>query len=185
MVTNGTSNKPTGNDTSEKPSPSKSTSLLGKISFNIEEVISFYWSGLIVGFMALWITIEILARLSVNFSFYGIPDIVALLMVVLTFTSLSGVQRNKAHIRMDLLPNKLSGRSLGILETVNLLFGVVAAIIVFFAGTSYVLTLYEGGAVTEAVRWPLWTAGIFLPIGCLLLLLRLGVHIKQYFSTIF
>ncbi len=152
----------------------------------IESVVGLDICGcIIVGGMFV-ITANIISRFIFNFPFQGLSDIVCLMVVLITYLTLSRVQRDKAHIKMDLLLQKLSGRRWArlILEFIGLLLTIVAAVIIFYLVSTNALYMYQRNVLTEAIFFPQWPIGLAASLGCLMLLIRLGIDLKRQLTGI-
>jgi len=144
----------------------------------IEETISFYLGGLLIVFVMLFVATEIISRLILNYSFVGIVDIIELCVLVICFVTLSGVQREDAHIKMDLVTDKLSGTKAGsIVKRVNLLLMTLTIAIICYAVGKAGFALFQAGNVTMTIYLPIWPAMVFVTVGCFLMLIRLILDI--------
>lgn len=165
----------------EKPS----ASLFGRAFSAVEEVASLYCGAALIAVMVAFIAVEVISRLSVNYSFIGIVDIVSLCLVVITCITLSGVQREDAHIKMDLVAVKLSGRRAGyVLQFIILLLAMVTMGIFCYMMAKEALILYRTHDFTITINWPVWPFAMIIPLGLLLLIIRLGIQIKQSLTGI-
>lgn len=165
---------------SEMMDSDKPSSLPARAFSAVEVFLSYFLTGALVAFMMLCVTAEVIFRLTFNHSFVGLVDVVSLCVIMLAFLSLSGVQRENAHIAMDLMPVRFSGRRVGsVLEFTNLLLVMVALLPLIYTGTFNVISLYQDKSSTMTIYWPLWPAGIAVPLGCILMFIRVGMQIWQ------
>jgi TRAP-type C4-dicarboxylate transport system permease small subunit len=157
---------------------SNSSSLAGRAFSAVEAFLSYVLPGALVAFMMFFITAEVVLRLTINHSFVGLVDIISLCVIILAFLSLSGIQRENSHIAMDLVPMRLSGKHAGsVLEFINLLILIAALLPLIYTGACNVISLYQDQSTTMTIYWPLWPAGIVIPLGCLLMCMRVGIQI--------
>ena len=151
----------------------------------VEQWFGDVWCGVLIAFMTLFMCTEIFARLIFNYSFIGIVDIVSLCLVMITYACLAAVERDDSHIKMDLIPERLSGKVSGaVLESINMVLGMIAVGFLLYAVTITVISLQRVGGVTMTIYWPYWPAGLFMPIGCLLYIVRMGVNLRKALSKI-
>ena len=152
----------------------------GQLFDAAENMISFYLNGAIIFSVMCMISIEILSRYFFNFSFMGVVDIVELTMLVLAFASLSGVQRDDNHIKVDLIEKKLNGRIIGlVLHLFNRLLTLLVSVVLFYVAIRAALEAYQDNILTWMVFLPKWPAVLFIPIGWFLLCIRVGIQIKH------
>lgn len=157
--------------------------MFSRIFSRVEWLFGDVFCGLIIAFIAAFICTEILGRLTVNHSFMGIVDIVSLCLIILVFAPLAAVQRDGAHIRMDLIVDRLSGKRSGlILEIVNLVIGICITGFLCFAAVLIFLHVYHMGSRTVTIFLPWYPAAIFMPIGFLLFAIRMGMQVKSNIS---
>lgn len=163
----------------------KITKLRGSRYSATEEIVSFVLGGWLVVFLMFMMAFQIFSRYLFNYPFKGVSDLVCLIVVVITFVSLSGVQREKGHISMNLLADRLSGRWSGaVLELVVLLLMLVTTSFIFYVVLSRPGYFYKANAITEVLYIPQWPVAIVMPIGALLLLVRVCLQIKEQINII-
>jgi len=165
-------------------SSGKMAHVLGGVFETAENIFSFYLNGIIICFVMFFISTEIICRRFFNFSFLGVMDIVELTMLIIAFTSLSGVQRDDRHIKVDLIEKKLQGRWSGfILSLFNKLLTLAVAIVLFYIAIRAAMEAYQDNILTWMIYLPKWPAVVFVPIGWLLLCIRVGIQIRQGFVS--
>ena len=64
------------------------------------------------------------------------------------------------------------------------LLGLVTAIVFTYVGAMAFISSYETSIKTLAIFWPIWPAMIFIPIGFLMLTLRLSIQFKQDIASL-
>lgn len=161
-----------------------SVQVWGKVFDVAENIFSFYLNGLIIGFVMFFISTEIICRYFFSFSFLGVMDIVELTMLIIAFTSLSGVQKNDRHIKVDLLEKKLKGRRSGyILYLFNRILTLGVSIALFYISIRAVMEAYQDNILTWMIYLPKWPAVAFVPIGWLLMCIRVGIQVRQVFVS--
>ena len=158
----------------------RSHNALACILKSSERVFSFYIPGVFLAYICLFITTEILARLLFNYSFVGVVDLVEQTVVMVTYLSIAGVQSERGHITMDLLPNKLKTRRAGpILDCFFLGVGIITMLVVLIAVTFYWIHTIHGGDQLPTLVWPKWPFTIAMPLGILFMLLRLVMQFTE------
>jgi len=151
-----------------------------------ERVISRYIPGIFLVIICTLITAEILARTIFNHSFIGVIDLVEQAVVMLTYLALAGVQKERGHINMDILPKKLRSRRAGyILDCIFLTICIATMVIIFFIVCMYwIQTIKEHDQLSTLV-WPKWPFMVTMPMGILFIAIRLCIQFWESFSLAF
>ena len=102
-------------------------------------------------------------------------DLVSLyLMVALFFLSLSMTQRDRHHVRVDILLNHVSPPARHAMNLVGDSLSAVVMLIILYQGfLKFRSNWLTDGVVAGAIPWPTWLTAVFVPIGVGLLVLRL------------
>ena len=80
----------------------------------IEDLLSQRFTGIIIVMMIIGTCIDVFSRYVLNTSMLGLAEASELLVLVITFSSLSIVEKTDAHIKVDLLERLLMKRRVGI-----------------------------------------------------------------------
>jgi len=151
---------------------SKEKASKGVSSF--EDLFSYYMPGVLIVILMILMCAEICLRWVFRTSLMGVVEMVEVSMVVITFASLAGIQRDKGHVRMNLLIDRLSGKRIGaLIEALNPLFIFAMCAILFYPFVRAVIRFKQFNETTEYFLIPLWLVGIFMPLGLLVLCIRL------------
>jgi TRAP-type C4-dicarboxylate transport system permease small subunit len=138
-----------------------------------EDLFSFYLPGVIIVFLMFVMCIEICLRWLFRTSLMGVVEIVESAMVVITFASLSGIQRDKGHVRMNLFIDRLSGKRSGtLLEVLSAAFIFIMIALLLYPFTEAVIRFKQANEMTEYMCIPLWLVGLSMPLGLLMLCIR-------------
>lgn len=148
----------------------------------VEELMGLHITGLFLLISTFGIFIEIILRKMFLSSIFGLEEIVSFSMMILTFLTLSINQKDGQHVKMDLIMERLEPKSHRLLELTALLLSLSTFIIVTYAGVLYCMDLYLKGAITVLLAWPFWPVYLVVPVGSLLLCLRLGLQFKEKFQ---
>ncbi|MDP1538119.1 MAG: TRAP transporter small permease [Burkholderiales bacterium] len=102
-------------------------------------------------------------------------DLISLyLMVALFFLALSVTQRDRHHVRVDILLGRVSPRARHAMELTGNLLTALVMFAILYQGSTKVWDSWQTQAVMAGpIPWPTWLTAIFVPIGTALLLLRL------------
>ena len=89
----------------------KEKSTIGYSSF--EDLFCYYIPGVLTVFLMIIMCTEICLRWLFSTSLQGVVEIVESAMVIITFSSLAVIQREKGHVMMNLVIDKLSKKKIG------------------------------------------------------------------------
>jgi TRAP-type C4-dicarboxylate transport system permease small subunit len=113
----------------------------------------------------------------INHPMFGYIDMIQLAMPILAVLGISYAQRYGVHIRMDILVERLRGRPLWIVETVNAF--LTLGIIVLLTRFSWVFfrDAYDSGDSTIDALYLTWPSKVLVPIALGILALRMAVQL--------
>ena len=120
---------------------------------------------------------EIVGRYLFNTPIPGYLENTELLMAAIVFLGIGFNQRVGAHIRMDLLINKLKGRAYHISEVITQCFSLIIIGSICIYSFFSTLEAYQMGDVTEYLFTPTWPSKLCVPLGCFFLCVRLIIQI--------
>jgi len=86
-------------------------------------------------------------------------------MVLITFIGIGFGVRRARHIRMSALYDQLSGRARKILVVVISLATAMLLLALAWFAVQYALHVWQSGSVTPALRIPLYTIYLWVPVG--------------------
>ena len=113
----------------------------------------------------------------INRPMFGYIDMIQLAMPILAVLGISYAQRHGVHIRMDILVERLRGRTLWLVECFNSL--VTLAIVALLTRFSWVFfhDAYTSGDSTIDAQYLTWPSKILVPAALGLLVLRMVVQL--------
>lgn len=98
------------------------------------------------------------------------------LMVIVATLALPWGDRQGAFIRLSIIRRLLHPRAAGYLDAFNGLTGAAVFFgLAWFSGARTLDKWHTGDAIFGVIDWPVWLSLMWVPIGCLLLALRLAV----------
>jgi len=160
----------------EKNSRSKTAKRLFEI---IENVVSAYLTALIIAGLSISMCIEVVQRWIFNRSFVGLPEVLEIIAVVITFTALSTVQRSDAHVAMRTILDKLmQGRAGPIICFINALGVFALFIFISFVLSVFTYQAYKVGHTTTNIFMPIWPGFFIATMGSILMIIRVGIQMK-------
>lgn len=160
-----------------------SQSALENFVDSMEKTITYFGLGILVVAMCLFITGEILSRLLFNYSFLGVVELVEQLVVILAYLSIAAVQKERKHITVDILPEKLRARKAGpILDCILLAVSASMMAFMFVEVIWFLVRAYKMNSTTTTLFWPVWPFILVMAIGILMMIMRLAMQLKNGFS---
>jgi len=136
-------------------------------------------SILLMGMMFL-IVCDVAGGYLFNKPIQGKLEVTEFIMAALVFLTLSYTQAIKAHIKVDLLVERVPDRARLILELVAYLLGLMLFVFILWEGVMSAKEAWEVSEVTEGViPFPTFPAKLTIPIGSFLLCLRFIVDIVE------
>ena len=120
---------------------------------------------------------EIIARYVFTSPIPGYVEDVELIMAAIVFLGIGYTQRVGAHIRMDMLITRLTGRFYHIAEALALLLALVGFGIICISSFQFTLDAYQVGDVTEYLYTPTWPSKLCVPLGSFFLCTRFIIQI--------
>ncbi|MFC1917888.1 TRAP transporter small permease subunit [Chloroflexota bacterium] len=139
-------------------------------------------SAAILAFVMMWaVMLQITLRLF-TVSPPGIYEGIELFLVGTVFFAISYTQKIGAHVRMELLIDRIKGKGRYIIEIIYLaLFLLAFAIITWQGAKSTWIAFSTGDTSMSIVPIVTWPARLIVPVGCFFLCIR---FIRQIFSYI-
>jgi TRAP-type mannitol/chloroaromatic compound transport system permease small subunit len=118
-----------------------------------------------------------LCMAGINQPLFGYIDMIQLAMPILAVLGIAYAQRYGVHIRMDILIERLRGRTLWLVETFNSL--VTLGIVVLLTRFSWVFfrDAYTSGDSTIDAQYLTWPSKLLVPISLAILALRMLVQL--------
>jgi TRAP-type C4-dicarboxylate transport system permease small subunit len=145
----------------------------------IEGFIGYLLPGLLMVSITFGVFAEIILRKMFDSSLFGLEEYVCLAMINITCLPIGTIQKDWAHVRMDLVVTMLKPKFSAILEILSLAISAAMFAVLIYGGAAYVNKLYNEGAITVLRAWPLWPAYLSVPLGSALLTIRLGIQIAS------
>jgi len=150
----------------------------------IEQIFSLGITGILTAGIGVFITVEVLSRLFLNYSFQGLVDLVELYCALLAFLSLAIVQADRGHITVDILPLKLKPYRAGlILDCVQLAMGILIMAFLLVEVTWFLFESIKINNTTLTLFWPVWPFVGGMIVGIFLYILRMVRQFKDSFSS--
>ena len=154
---------------------------LARIFTITEEIISLYFTGTVIVILVVAMCVEIVLRFTLNKSLLGLPEVVELAVVAITFTGLALVQRDDSHIKMDTLITWLMKRRVGhVVKFLTALSIAALFVIVSWVLAQYTLVAYEVGHTTWNIYMPIWPVYLLVTLASIIMLIRLIVQMKDH-----
>ena len=144
----------------------------------VEDTLNFIAATAVLFLMMLGV-VQVIMRIRWLFSapIFGYIDMIELSMPILAILGISYCQRHGVHIRMDIMLQKLSGRTLWVIETFN--SAVALAIVVLLTRFSWVFFMdaYTSGDSSVDAEYLTWPSKLLVPIALAILSARLLIQL--------
>ncbi|WP_136656985.1 TRAP transporter small permease [Nitratireductor sp. XY-223] len=163
-------------------------STLSKIDRRLYRLETFMalLSGLAVFALMLLAVVSVSGRNFLNQPLPGYVDWIEQAMPLIAFLGVSFVQRDGAHIRMDIVAASLSGRTLYLVELITTFAILVLMVLMVWGSWSHFLRSFDFAAPLWSrdssmdIALPIWPAKLLAPIAFSVLSLRLVLQIYAY-----
>lgn len=149
--------------------------LLSMVETTISHVAAFF-----ILLLMLTGVLQIMLRGFWNLPIRGYIDYVELTMAVIAFAAVGYAERLRAHIRMDFLPNALSGRAKILIEAFTTAIALIAVSMLVYATWFSFLRTWRLGDSTMDIGAPIWPAKFLLFLALALLWLRLSFSLAGF-----
>ena len=163
-------------------------STLSKIDRGLYRLETFLalLSGLAVFALMLLAVVSVSGRNFLNQPLPGYVDWIEQAMPLIAFLGVAYVQRNGAHIRMDIVAGALSGRALYLVELITTFAILLLMVLMVWGSWSHFLRSFDFAAPLWSrdssmdIALPIWPAKLLAPIAFAVLCLRLCLQIWAY-----
>jgi TRAP-type C4-dicarboxylate transport system permease small subunit len=152
--------------------------LFDRYSARVENVLNIIGVFFIMALMLLT-ACEIIGRYTFNHPIPGYVEDVELIMAAIVFLGIGYTQRVGAHIRMDMVINRFTGRLYHLTEALSGFLGLVAYAIICIASFIGTIDAYQRGDVTEYLYTPTWPSKLCVPLGSFFLCIRFFIQIVK------
>ena len=125
-----------------------------------------------IAVMMILTAVEIVGRYLFNHPIPGYVEDVELIMAAIVFLGFGYTQRVGAHIRMDMVINRLTGRTYHLTEATSALLGLLAYGIICVSSFFATIDAYQMKDVTEYLYTPTWPSKLCVPLGSFFLCVR-------------
>lgn len=122
--------------------------------------------------MVLLVFLQVVARV-MNISVGWSSELSRFLLIWITWLSAAYVIRTREHIRIMTLVEKFHPKVQKGIEVFVIICWFFFAIIMAVVGTEIVLNIKAMGQTSAALQWPTWIIYLILPIGGILIIIRL------------
>ncbi|WP_135468726.1 TRAP transporter small permease subunit [Crenalkalicoccus roseus] len=141
-------------------------------------------AGLVIFVLMFAGVLEIIGRGVFNAPIYGHLDMVELTMISYTVLCVSYCWRKAAHVRMDLLLRRLSGRGRWVAELLATGLALYFVTLILPGTWQYFLNAWQIGDSTMNTGLPTWPSKLAVPVGLGVLWLRLALEMLAYLRLI-
>ncbi|PIC80004.1 C4-dicarboxylate ABC transporter permease [Sporosarcina sp. P18a] len=124
-------------------------------------------------FIVVLVFLQVLARYVFNISVGWSAELARYLLIWITWISMSYTIRKNDHIKITFLVDRLPVNVQKIVQVIVILLWSVFAFVMAIVGTQVVQTIKLMGQKTSTLDLPMWVVYLIIPIGGVLMLIRL------------
>lgn len=122
---------------------------------------------------------QVVARTVWDYWIPGYIDYAEQAAAIAAFVTLGYAERLRSHIRLDVLPSRLSGKPALVVEVFSILVAFVTTALLVYATWWSFLRAWQLGDSTLDIQLPIWPTKLLVTVSLVLLLLRLGMRLVR------
>ena len=154
-------------------------SVLGKFIDRVEEWSNLAGTWLIVFLMVLIIS-DVAYRTLAGKSILGAYNLAELIMVGIVFLSLAYAQKQRGHVRMEVVVDRLREKAQQLTEIAAFFLSLAICALIFYQSILEALLAVDINLITSGiVQWPAWPFKIVVAFGFFLFCIRIGIQLTQ------
>ncbi len=132
-------------------------------------------AGLVLIFLGFLVCASAVSRYAFSHPFLFTDEISSYSLLLIAVLPLGYALKAGDHVRVDLLLGRFSGKRRQIMELAARLLAVPFGVLLLLAGMKLVQDYLKQGTVAPTeLRTPLFIFALFIPVGCLLMLIELA-----------
>ena len=136
-------------------------------------IIESWLSILILMVIIVLMSVEIITRYLLGFSFSTSEELSRYLFIWFVYISMSYAITKESHITIDSLYNAVPSKFKFLFKQIGIIAWILFAVAFTYFSTQYVFYMYETGSRAGASNIPLWIISLGIPFGFLLSIFRL------------
>jgi len=144
----------------------------------VEDTLNFIAATAVLFLMMLGV-VQVVMRVRWLFSapIFGYIDMIELSMPILAVLGISYCQRHGVHIRMDIMLQRLSGRTLWVIETFNSAVALVIVVLLTRFSWVFFMDAYTSGDSSVDAEYLTWPSKLLVPVALAILSARLLIQL--------
>ncbi len=154
-----------------------------QLFFKLERFLTLL-SGVVIFALVFLSVTNLLGRWIFSMPVDGYIDWVEQSMAFFAFLGIAFVQRNGAHIRMDIVVAKLHKRALWISELISTFLMLAVTLVLIYGSFLHFQRAYQIGDSSLDIDLPTWPAKLVVPVALSILAIRFLLQIWAYFRAI-
>ncbi len=136
--------------------------------------------SIIIAFMMISITLDVLSRYVFNYPLPAIVEINEYLLIYITFLGSAWVLRVNGHVSVDTLVSLLPSKWKGLIHVMTSIIGFLACLALTYYSVLVTMSLYSRGIMEwQVLAIPKWIILICIPIGNLMLSLEFLIDVSM------
>ena len=138
-----------------------------------------FFCGILLAIMTIIMSAEVLCRYFLGHSLIWAEELVRYMFIWTIFIGSASCVPLKSHITVDLLAQVLPKKVCHWMDCIATLVWIGICGWFGYLSASYTVTVFQRGAFSTAMHLPMWIVYLALPLGFLLMLIRLIVLFYQ------
>ncbi|GGK34463.1 hypothetical protein GCM10010965_29290 [Caldalkalibacillus thermarum] len=133
--------------------------------------------------MVILIFYQVCSRYFFNYSLSWTEEVARYIHIWQVWLGASFAVKKQRHIRVEIFVKKLPGTFKRVVDITALLLWFFLAMVLAYEGTQVVNHIFERGQLSPAIRMPMWLAYLAVPVGGILMSIRLIQQLVSLFRN--
>ncbi|OFW56443.1 MAG: hypothetical protein A2133_11465 [Actinobacteria bacterium RBG_16_64_13] len=141
-------------------------------------------SGLIVFIQAIWVSVDVIVRKSFDWTWAPSFEILAYSLVWMTFLGTAAIYRDRGHVVMEAIVQKIPARAQDLISLVTTIAIVALCAFLLFITARLTIRDYQSHFVLASIlNPPKWPIEIVIPLSFLMMFIQSIRHVGLYYRA--
>jgi TRAP-type C4-dicarboxylate transport system permease small subunit len=128
--------------------------------------------------------IDVILRKAINAPIVGSYEIIQFMMGITVAFGLAYCAVEKGHVTVDIIENRLSKRTRGIVHITTGLLGIVIASLISWQTCAYIVSLYQSHLLSSVLLIPVYPLVALVAFGIIMFTLVLVIHLLEFIQEV-
>lgn len=159
---------------------------LGKAGRAFDKIVDvmLVMSGLIVFTQAVWISVDVIVRKTFDWTWAPSFEILTYSLVWMTFLGTAAIYRDRGHVVMETLVEKLSARAQDLITIITTVAVMGLCLFLFVITARLTVQDYQNHFILATIlNPPKWPIEIVIPFSFLMLFIQSIRHVVTYYQA--